>query len=400
MEIIQGVEGLRPRAPIGVVATVGHRGQGGTPVDKDRFFLMAPDAPAKAYGSKSYFTRELHGQFKAWNDAANAGDPRTRTLSGVIVHSDFHRAVDLSRVAMKLPDMANPSKQPCCRGNGREASRFSGVLDGVEVFAKIACPGRLCPYAQGDSPPCKPTAHLLFMLQWIGGQAKMPSMLCAWSSRSPRSIENMLGLFALVLGTQAVAPDSDPDTWEPGLAASLGITNPSLVGLPFTMTVGERTNAEKRTRYPTVRFSAGDLEAWIRSQAQLRELVGGPALAALPAAPIDTMAPEFEAALPGLRMDVAAPGEVIEDAEEIAADQEPLPEFLSSEQVYELERLCGDLGVSVVDLCASLGVSKGLASIKVSAQDTPAALAKRIEATIRAKAGQKTAQPQASSKRK
>jgi len=203
----------------------------------------------------------------------------------------------------------NPkSLRPACEGNGITALRFTGMTGDEERFERIACPNLDCPFAMAGQ--CKPSAHLVFMLRWDRSdpfEAGFPALVAEYTTGGWESLAGMRGLFEFVLGTAAVrtpeevatATADERATWRAGLAAELGIAETSLVGMPFVMTVTERTKAAKGnaatgTRYPVVSFSPdGDLVEWLLNQARRRkELAGAPEPLALPSASVQ--APYFE----------------------------------------------------------------------------------------------------------
>lgn len=309
----QGLTGIRPRNPIGVAVTVGIKSaKSGAPVLKDRFWMMSPHAASKEFqgSGRAYkaLAREMHPAFEAWNRMAKGSmgvddrqrDPRSAVLRGNIVHSELGDAVFWNRSAQKLPEPHPnpPSQRPACEGNGVWARRFEGVVDGLERFGEISCPNEACIFAQQGL--CKVFASLLFQLRWDredAFQGQFPATLAMWSTRGVNSARNLLGLFEYVLGTEAIAPWTPKEDWKPGLAQELGIVSPSLFGLPFTMTVGEKTgkshDGKEGRRFPVVSFSPdGDLVAWLVHQRRQRELAAGADRLALPAY-VTTREPDY-----------------------------------------------------------------------------------------------------------
>lgn len=294
-----GLVGVEPRDPIGVAVTMGIKGKGGAPMLKDRFWLMSPQTASTEFhaGGKSYRSpaRTLHPSFARWNDAAKAGEAgagdrrgpgRVGTIRGNLVHADLKDAAFWNRAAQKLPEPHEnpPSQRPACEGNGITALRFSGITEGREEYESIACPNEDCPFAIRGL--CKPHAMLLFRLRWDQTdefERGFPSLLAMWSTRGWNSLRNLLGLFELVLGTEAVAPWEPREKWKTGLAQELGLDRVSLVGMPFVMTIGEKTKPSEQKRFTVVSFSPdGDLVEWLVNQRRQRELAGGTERLALP----------------------------------------------------------------------------------------------------------------------
>lgn len=295
-----GLVGLRGRDPIGVHVSLGIKGPNGAPAMKGRFWLMGQathNVEFQAGGGKRYsqLARDEHPAFAPWNatarslgrDVPRTGAGAVGTLRGNLIHADWRDAALWYRSAQKLPEgHPNPkSRKPACEGNGLSARRFRGVESGEEVFDPIACPNGECPFAM--SGLCKPAGHLIFMLRWDRVdpfQARFPALVAEWTSRGWESLANLRGLLELVLGTAALLTDEERrfadaearERWKPGLAAEFGIERPSLVGMPFLMTVSERTKAADAGaatghRFPVVSFSPdGDLVEWLLGQARKR----------------------------------------------------------------------------------------------------------------------------------
>lgn len=307
---------MDPAAPIGVVVAVGIKSaKSGAPVLKDRFWFMSRNAASKEFAGsgRAYkaLSREIDPAFEAWNrlakgtDSGKIFDRRVCVIRGNIVHGSIEDAVMWNRSAHRLPEPnPNPaSLRPACEGNGIWARRFRGSEGGQEIFEEMPCPNEACPFAQ-DGKTCKVFASLLFQLRWDAAdpfEAHFPRTLAMWSTRGIYSARNLLGLFEYVLGTDAVMPrDADgerPPDWKPGLAAEMGIPEPSLFGMPFVMQVGEKTSpgrdGREGRRFPVVTFSPdGDLMAWLVHQRQQRELAAGGDRPALPAY-VSTRAPEY-----------------------------------------------------------------------------------------------------------
>jgi len=274
-------------AGVGVKVNVGIKGPSGAPIHKDRFFLMSPHAHSADTSGPNKLRRDFLPAFAAWNERSMPaqgrgqvapGLPPTVTLRGLIAHSRLQDCVRWNRAAQKAAngEKSPPSGRPWCQGNGVEAVRIATDAAGEEAERSIPCPNEECPFAINGL--CKPRLELLFMLRWDGGaawQAGLPPLLALYTSHSWNTLKSLLGLFTLVLGTEAVTPWEPEETWIPGIAAELGVTEPSLFGLPFAMTVGEKTKparpGQEGRRFPVVTFAPeGDLAAWLLSQLQRR----------------------------------------------------------------------------------------------------------------------------------
>lgn len=309
-----GLVGAEPSGRVFAWVTLGLRGKSGAPILKDRFWIMNPTAAGRQFGHHYALARDPHPSYQRWNELgrsvetlkkkgqleeAEAARSRVAMMRGNLVHAELADSALWNRSAMKLPDPhPNPkSMRPCCEGNGIRARRFVGVEEGVEVFKEMACPNRLCEFAMAGL--CKPSATLVFMPRWRKDdpfEADFPAAVVGWSTRGWHSLENLLGLYELILGTGAVCPWKPEKEWKRGLAQELGVDRPSLFGLPFVMSVSEKTVPGKQQRFPVVSFSPdGDLGAWLLAQKQQREaLAAGSPLAALPPAPASVRDPELQ----------------------------------------------------------------------------------------------------------
>jgi len=278
-----GLVGAEPRRGVGVAVTVGRRGSTGMAELTDRFWFMTPTPHAQTFGSRSYQTRDPHPGFVAWNTGAEVVRKRTAggaigrfaTLKGNIIHANLNEALLWNRSAQKLsaPHPNPKSQRPACEGDGVRAVRFEGEVEGVERYGEIPCPNQECVFAMNGL--CKPSVHFIFRLRWNPDdpfESQFQALRAKWTSHSWNSLKNLLGMFEAVLGTEAVAPWMPREEWKAGLAAELGVEHPSLIGMPFSMTIGSKTRAaDAKTpqgrRYPVVHFSEdGDLVEWLLAQ--------------------------------------------------------------------------------------------------------------------------------------
>ncbi len=247
-----GIVGLRPRDPVLVAATIGRKSERGFPEENDRWHIV--DAVG-VDGKKN----QAPG-FAAFNSAP-AG--RRKILRGTLAHASPDDAFHHSLKAHLLPGLAHPQQRPSCVGDGKTAVRWGGKEP--NEFDTIPCPHDRCQYRQpqGRKPaPCKPFAQLIFQLRWAP-ESPLPCVLAKFSTGSWNTAANMLGFFQhlrVACGTAAHG------------------RRISLVGFPFMMMLTEKTNRERKTRFPVVRFSP-ELDAADFARAQL-DVVG-----ALPQAP-------------------------------------------------------------------------------------------------------------------
>jgi len=303
-----GLVGAEPRRGVGVAVTVGRRGATGMAELTDRFWFMTPTPHAQTFGSRSYQTRDPHPGFVAWNTGAEVIRKRTAggaigrfaTLKGNIIHANLREALLWNRSAQKLsaPHPNPKSQRPACEGDGVRAVRFEGEVEGVESYGEIPCPNQECVFAMNGL--CKPSVHFIFRLRWNPDDAfesQFQALRAKWTSHSWNSLKNLLGMLEAVLGTEAVAPWMPREEWKAGLAAELGVEHPSLIGMPFSMTIGSKTRAaDAKTpqgrRYPVVHFSEdGDLVEWLLAQRLKFRALGAVEPLALPGPSVTD--PEF-----------------------------------------------------------------------------------------------------------
>jgi len=302
LDLPTGVAGLRPKPPIGVHISTKIKGESGAPGFGGRFWLMTQQAHSESFksgrGTYTSLARSLHPSFVAWNEEAKSlgkdvprrGPGRVGSLRGNLVHARWQDSALWHLAAQKLPEgHPNPkSWKPACEGNGIRALRFTKEENGVEQFEPIPCPNRECPFQIAGA--CKVSAHLIFMLRWQADdpwQAQFPALIAEWTTRGWDSASRLMGLLEQVLGTEAILTEEEQEyssaeeraQWKIGLAAGLGIENVSLIGMPFVMTIGEKTKAADASsphgrRYPVVNFSPdGDLVAWLLSQRESHKLL-------------------------------------------------------------------------------------------------------------------------------
>ena len=264
----RGIGGERfSTEPVGAVLRIGKKNDRGVPIERDRFYIALPHEDSSGH-------RPLHPRFNAFNVAP----PEHRTfVSGNLVHGSLRDAFDLQRYAYRLPKPAfqpPPSRRPACEGDGMQAIRYLG--DGKraddEEFRSIPCPGDLCEFAQAGI--CKVRLTILFRPRWAEG-AKLPAPLMRFASHAEHNLSSVYGLFdhvADVAHSLRILDAKPPETQGYAALEEAGVP---MFGLPFSMTLTERTNPEKRTKFPVVKFAPdGDLVAWLMGVVQQREQLG------------------------------------------------------------------------------------------------------------------------------
>jgi hypothetical protein len=261
MTPINGIAGLEGREPIGAAVTIGVKGPSGAPIERDRFHVVEVNEDGDG-------RRPLHRAFSFFNDL-KAPDKR-RLLRGNLVHANRRDCFEFNLRAQQQPGgKMHPQKRPFCVGDGVRAVRWMGK--DADDFKEIECPHDRCEFrqAQGAKPtPCKPWMRLLFRIAWDDatqdalkavGRPAAPSMIVKFTSGSWNTTRNVLGFFEQFEQT----------------AAALGIPNAKLFGLPFTMQLGERTNSEKKSRFPVVTLSpAMDLIEFLGAQKRQLDALG------------------------------------------------------------------------------------------------------------------------------
>jgi len=311
------IAGLVGPDPVGAVLTIGTKAANGAPTERDRFYLKS----VFAQDVGGVLRKEPHPAFASFNSA----DPSKRkTIRGVIVHSSREDCFSYGLAAFKIKGMAShPKKIPTCCGNGVEATRYFGKLaDGGDDFRTIVCANDLCPQRIGKIKECAPAMRFLFRINWNEG-VQLPRVLVRFVSKSWNTAKNFVGFMDYV--------DEQ--------AKAFGLTDYSMFGLPFVMTLTEKTNPTEKSRFPVVTITPDfDLQEFLVWQRKQLESFGGKL--ALPAGLSDpeNSAPEIIAAdfaeiVPGLPISkpANAPSEVI-DADSVD------PSVMSPEAI---ERILG-----------------------------------------------------------
>ena len=257
-----GIKGLSGREPIGVALSVGRKHpERGFPIDRDKFYLVMPkEAPD---GPRGQGWRPPHPAFKAFNEAG------LNYVRGNIVHGSRAQAANVHLSAFMLPQgpPQHPNGLPHCRGDGERAQRWmGGDPDNLKV---IECPNDRCTYRMkenwGGTAPCKPFGQILFQLRWPEGNS-LPQMLCKLNTKSWHSCSALKGFFDYI----------------DEAARNMGLTEYSLFGFPFTITLQEQKGKPTRqnpkgTKFPVLTFTP-DMEPvkFFAHQRGLLEQIGAP----------------------------------------------------------------------------------------------------------------------------
>lgn len=250
------IEGLKPRDPIGAVLTVGRKGPSGAPVETDRFFFVLPQEVDGV--------RPLHPAFASFNKAEAE---RRTVIKGNLIHQTAEEAHELKLKAQILPNhQPHPSRAPACVGCGvGKANRW---LDGA--YKEVPCPGPRCEFQQpqGKRPaPCRPFGRLLFRPRWdIPG---LPTPLTKLTTGSWNTASSILGFFEYIAKQ----------------AHSLGVSDYSLYGLPFSITLSKKKRRDDAggRAFPVMSIAPeGDILEMLHAQRKrVAELGAPPPVAAL-----------------------------------------------------------------------------------------------------------------------
>lgn len=317
----EGIEGLTPRDPIGAVLTVGTKGPKGNPTETDRFYFKVADSVKVG----DQLTKPLHPGFAAFNSAEAT---HRQTIAGNLVHATeaeaFHYALSAQVLgpSWKAFPNAHPNRLPICSGDGTKATRLYGIgTDGKEDWREIDCPNERCEYRLGKVKPCKPSMRFLFRPRWKAG-SPLPTPLTLLLSHSWNTAARFLGFFRHVTEQ----------------ARHLGLSDFSLYGLPFVLTLAYKTKPSEASRFPVISISPdADLIAFFLAQReQLRQIGAGVPTGLLPAKLTDpeqndptTVAQDFAEIEPGTL--AAKPSNGTEppplEATVIPEDEDPFPRY-------------------------------------------------------------------------
>ena len=219
-----GIAGLEGSEAVGAVLALGVKGPSGAPVQRDHFHLVVPHADISD-------RRPHHPAFGAFNSAP--GELR-RTVQGHLVHRTSGECFESHlRTYVRKGGPRHPSRRPFCVGDGVKATRWDERTD--DGFEEIDCPHDRCEFRQGMQPQCKPWMRLAFRIGWRAGS--MPSVLVRFNSGSWHTTRAVLGFFKEIERQ----------------AAAFRVTDYSLAGIGFWLTVQEKTSkAGGGRRFPVV----------------------------------------------------------------------------------------------------------------------------------------------------
>ena len=201
------------------------------------FFIKKPYADDSGY-------KPLHDDFSVFN---NAHPAKRRSIRGVLVHASVKDAAFFQVSAYTLPGFKSPpNKAPACRGNEVTAVRYTGKGDN-DGWEEIPCPGLNCRFRQEGL--CKAMSLVYFMPIWNDPSWRRPLM--EFQNRSWYTTRNLRVFFANLFS----------------MARSLGVENPSLLGIPFVMQWYKAKKA--KGVFPAANFSIdGDLITHLQVQRQ------------------------------------------------------------------------------------------------------------------------------------
>ena len=275
LKVLRGLppEQLKPRAStVGACLRVGQKDpERGFPIDKHMFFVVEPETRDSTGPGRKFEYRQVDRRFDGFHKLQPSqrstfyGTFAQHHKEEIWTHGEFcHRGPS------ERPDVTNPRHRgPWCHGNAVVAERWDG-----SSYQDIPCPGPACPFQQktfrrkptakqrragqqgGLYSPCAPKAKIYFYPRW-------PSFLGDWAADAERPLMKFASGGQLMRDTFA------------GLFAEVEKSANGLIeiqswfGLPFSISLGARTNPQEQHRYPVIRFALdGDPIAWMRWQGQ------------------------------------------------------------------------------------------------------------------------------------
>lgn len=219
------IKGLSGREPIGAVVSIGVKDKNkGFPTQTDRFHIVQPKAENNV--------RPLHSAFASFNAAV---PEKRQVIRGNLVHATMDECFEHHLKAQVLRK-AHPNKKPACVGNGIKATRWEGP--GPDDFMEIKCLNELCEYRQTTPAKCKPFMRFLFRVRWQDG-VNFPTPLVKFTSGAWNTTANFLGFWEYMEGT----------------AKQLGLTDYTLFGFPFILSLHRQTKPSAQQSFPVVTVS-------------------------------------------------------------------------------------------------------------------------------------------------
>jgi len=239
------IKDLNGREPIGAGVVIGVKSEQGYPIKTDRWHIVVP--------REENGVRPMHPLFAQFNEAK---PEHRKILRGVFVHINMDSCFQYHLKAQILgKGYSHPNKIPACTGDGEKAVRW--MRQTPEDFQDIPCTHNLCEYRNTKPPLCKPFARLLFRIRWKDGST-LPTPLVKFTTGSWNTVSNLKGFFDYILGT----------------AKNLGINEPKLFGLPFTLTLAYQTKASVKSRFPVVSITPeiDPIEFFMAQGQQLKQI--------------------------------------------------------------------------------------------------------------------------------
>lgn len=240
------IKGLEGREPVGAVVSIGIKEkQRGFPTETDRWHIVNPKEESGI--------RHLHPGFASFNSAA---PEKRKVIRGNIVHANRDECFEYHLKAQVLPNRkAHPDRRPACVGNGITAERWEGGE--ADEFMQIKCLNERCEFRQTKPPACKPFSRFLFRLRWPDGVA-FPTPLVKFTTGAWSSTANLVGFFDYIENT----------------AKQLGMSNYSLFGFPFILSLQYQTKPSAQSRFPVVHISPEEdpVAFFMRQRADIAQL--------------------------------------------------------------------------------------------------------------------------------
>lgn len=295
-----GIEGVEGREPVMAVLALGRKPKTkGFPIEKDRFHIVVP--------READDMREYHPAFKLFNEAA---PEHRQIIHGNIVHATVKECFEWHRKKQGTPEnKLHPNGMPFCVGDGVSATRWMGGAP--DNFKEIQCPNDKCEFAmiEDSTKKCKPWMRFLFRVRWPKGN--LPNGLFKFVTQSWNSVVNFVGFFDSLMKT----------------AANLGIANPSLYGVPFTMTLtkGTKPSIHAKFHFITISTDIDPLEFFMKQKQLLSQIADGGKPVALIEAPENAAEVVFEdwkqiSVLSNMPPEVHAPVQI-----QVTKKEEPAP---------------------------------------------------------------------------